>query len=173
MNKSCSIRTMEERDVLDVLSWRNHPDIRKCMITQHEISLDEHLDWFGRASTDATKRLLIVEDEQKIFGYVYFNGASLGGVADWGFYTAPNSAKGSGRKLGFAALDFAFFELGVHKICGQVLACNEASLGFHRMLGFQQEGILRDQYKIDENYYAAICFGLLQHEWLNQEKKAK
>ena len=40
------IRPMEESDLDNVLRWRNHPSIRRSMLTQHEISLSEHTDWF-------------------------------------------------------------------------------------------------------------------------------
>ena len=35
-----------------VLAWRNHPAVRGFMLTQHEISLDEHRQWFARVKLD-------------------------------------------------------------------------------------------------------------------------
>lgn len=40
------IRPMVYADLERVLAWRNHPDVRRYMYTQHEITLDEHQRWY-------------------------------------------------------------------------------------------------------------------------------
>lgn len=162
---SSQIRPMVHADLLRVLAWRNHPDVRHSMYTQHEITLDEHQRWFERNLLDPKKHLLIFEQNQQSLGFVNFSETASGGIADWGFYTAPEAPKGSGRQLGRASLDHAFTKLKLHKVCGQVLAYNQGSIQFHRSLGFQQEGILRDQHFDGERYHDVICFGTLCHEW--------
>ena len=163
------IRPMVHADLERVLAWRNHPDVRRYMYTQHEITLHEHLRWFERAMQDPKNSLLIFELNQQPQGFVNFTEVGNGGVADWGFYTAPDAPKGSGLQLGRAALNHAFSQLKLHKICGQALAGNSRSITFHQSLGFQQEGILRDQHFDDERYHHVNCFGLLGSEWLPQD----
>lgn len=148
-----------------LLSWRNHEAVRKFMFTQHEISVQEHTAWFARASVDPTRRLLITEDDSGPFGYVQFSQVVQGGVADWGFYARPNSPRGIGQKLGQLALDHAFKELKLHKVCGQAIVGNARSIAFHQRLGFSQEGVLREQQCIEGVYHSLICFGMLAHEW--------
>ena len=43
-----SVRLMTLSDIELVLSWRNHPDIRKWMRSKHVISRSEHVNWFNR-----------------------------------------------------------------------------------------------------------------------------
>ena len=159
------IRPMVQADLERVLTWRNHPEVRRYMYTQHEISLDEHQRWFERALTNPKKHLLIFEVNEQALGFVNFNETESEGIADWGFYVAPDAQKGTGRQLGYAALGQAFEKLNFHKICGQALAYNERSCKFHQSMGFQQEGILRDQHFDGMRYHHIICFGLLRHEW--------
>lgn len=156
---------MVHADLERVLAWRNHPDVRRYMYTQHEITLDEHQRWFERTLPDPKKHLLIFEVNHQPRGFVNFNEAGSGRIADWGFYAAPDAPKGSGRQLGRTALNHAFIQLQLHKVCGQALAYNERSIQFHQSLGFQQEGILRDQHFDGERHHHVICFGLLDHEW--------
>ena len=160
-----SIRVMTADDLDSVLGWRNHPDIRRYMYTQHEITLAEHRAWFERASQDSRKHLLVFEVDGTAQGFVNITELAALGVADWGFYIAPDAVKGTGRQLGKVALEYAFRDLRLHKVCGQALAFNERSIKFHRGLGFQQEGVLRDQHHDGKNYHAVICFGLLSTEW--------
>lgn len=157
---------MSKGDLACVLAWRNHVDIRRYMLTQHEISFDEHCRWFERASQDPARKLLVFEHDRLALGFVHFTGVTRDGIADWGFYSAPGSPKGTGRKLGLAAMKFAFEEMELHKVCGQALDFNQASIQFHRMLGFCQEGRLRSQHFDGQTYHDIICFGLLRNEWL-------
>ena len=156
---------MVHADLELVLTWRNHPDVRRYMYTQHEITLAEHQSWFERTSPDLKKHLLVFEANHQPLGFVNLSEAVMGGTADWGFYAAPDAPKGSGRQLGHAALSHAFTQLKLHKVCGQALSYNQRSIKFHQTLGFQQEGILRDQHFDGERYHDVICFGLLCHEW--------
>jgi UDP-4-amino-4,6-dideoxy-N-acetyl-beta-L-altrosamine N-acetyltransferase len=164
-NNNCTVRPMNEGDLELVLVWRNSPEVRSFMLTRHEITSAEHRAWFEKSRADASRALLIAEKEGGPFGFVGFSGVSKAGAADWGFYTAPEAARGAGRHLGAAALEYAFHSLALHKVCGQVLGFNAASIRFHRSLGFQQEGVLRQQHQIDGTYHDLICFGLLRQEW--------
>lgn len=159
------IRLMSSDDLQQVLAWRNHPDIRRYMYTQHEIKLGEHQRWYEQASHDTYKHLLIFEADETPMGFVQFSQLNGSPIVDWGFYAAPDAHKGMGRRLGWAALRYAFQHLKLHKICGQALAYNEPSISFHRALGFQQEGRLRDQHFDGQNYHDVLCFGLLSSEW--------
>jgi UDP-4-amino-4,6-dideoxy-N-acetyl-beta-L-altrosamine N-acetyltransferase len=159
------IRKMRESDLATVLTWRNHVDVRRFMVSQHEISMDEHTAWFERASKDPRRHLMIYETGNGPLGYVAIQLLDDGRVADWGFYIAPGAPKGTGAALGKAALDYGFRELGLHKVCGQVLGFNERSARFHQKLGFEQEGVLRDQHFDGAGYHSVICYGLLAEEW--------
>ena len=156
---------MTPADLELVIFWRNHPDVRRYMYTQHEISLEEHAVWFEKTRGNPGKHLLIFELDNCPCGFVQLSQLKISPVAEWGFYAAPSSPKGTGRSLGRAALRYAFEELGLHKICGEALAYNEPSIRFHGSLGFQCEGRLRDQHYDGQNYHDVLCFGLLASEW--------
>jgi UDP-4-amino-4,6-dideoxy-N-acetyl-beta-L-altrosamine N-acetyltransferase len=156
---------MVHTDLERVLAWRNHPDVRGYMYTQHEIKLDEHQRWFERRLQDPKNQLLIFEVDQQPSGFVNFTQTGNGGIADWGFYLASDAPKGSGRQLGLLSLSHAFTKLNLQKVCGEALAYNNRSILFHQALGFQQEGTLRDQHFDGERYHNVICFGLLAREW--------
>ncbi len=156
---------MTSQDLERVLAWRNHEDVRRYMYTQHEIALEEHTQWFKRASLDTSRHLLVFDIDAVPLGFINIHQVAPGGVADWGFYVDPDAPKGTGRRLGQAALRYAFAEAGLHKLCGQVLAYNERSIKFHLSQGFQQEGILRQQHFDGQRYHDVVCFGLIAAEW--------
>ena len=159
------IRPLAEPDLDRVLGWRNHPAVRANMLTRHEIGREEHRAWFARTSSDASRCLLVLERDGAALGFVQFSDVSEGGAADWGFYAAPDAPQGTGSKLGELALAHAFGPLALHKVCGQALDSNEASIRFHLRLGFRQEGVLREQHRVGGAYRDLVCFGLLRGEW--------
>jgi UDP-4-amino-4,6-dideoxy-N-acetyl-beta-L-altrosamine N-acetyltransferase len=165
MPETATIRPLIAQDLPQVLGWRNDPAIRNVMFTSREIGFDEHQAWFERVYQDPTRRLLIVETQDGPLGFVQFSAVEDEGVSDWGFYARPDAPKGSGRLLGLTSLDHAFFSLHLHKVCGQAIARNQASIGLHKRLGFHEEGLLREQHRINGAFESVFCFGLLRSEW--------
>jgi len=162
---------MTADDLAMVLEWRNHPDVRQFMYTQHQISMDEHRQWFERVQADSRKHLLIFEVNAEALGFINFSESASFPVCDWGFYVAPCAPKGTGFKMGTSALTYAFNELSLHKVCGQALSFNQRSISFHLKLGFFQEGRLREQFYDGQQYHDVVCFGLLADEWKSRNEE--
>lgn len=167
---SGTVRRINEADLALVLTWRNHASIRAFMYSQHEISAQEHASWFERANGDPSRHLLVYEELGELCGFVSFTATAPGREAVWGFYAAPGAPKGVGRRMGKAALEYAFGPAGFHKISGEALAHNEKSICFHLSLGFQHEGVRRIQFFDSGEYHDVVCFGLLDSTWLHQIK---
>lgn len=163
------LRRMTAADLRMVLIMRNHPQVRRYMLTQHEITIEEHMKWYQSASHNPGIELLVYELNDKCCGFVQFKKTSFQGILDWGFYTDPLAPVGTGKKLGRAALRHAFGIGGIHKICGQALQLNVSSIKFHKSLGFMQEGVLRDHYFDGLTYHDLVCFGFLKREWSIKE----
>lgn len=159
------MRSMQNTDLLQVLAWRNHPNVRRFMFSQYEIKPDEHFLWFELNRQNPKKHLLVFEANHNPQGVVCFSEVGGRGVVEWGFYLAPDAPKGSGRQLGRTALSHAFSQCNFHKVYGRTLVYNQRSIGLHQSLGFQLEGVLRDQHFDGERYHDVHCFGLLSKEW--------
>jgi RimJ/RimL family protein N-acetyltransferase len=97
---------------------------------------------------------------------VVFSGVQPNSTADWSFYSSPGSPAGTGKRMCSIALDFAFKELNIHKVAGQVLDYNFASIRLHQCLGFIQEGNLRDHILINKKHHHLLCYGVLSTEWI-------
>jgi UDP-4-amino-4,6-dideoxy-N-acetyl-beta-L-altrosamine N-acetyltransferase len=158
-------RKMREHDLRQILEWRNHPAVRRFMLTQHEITETEHRAWFDHASNDETRALIVFEEQGQPVGCVVFSGVQPNSTAEWSFYSSPTSPAGTGTRICSTALNFAFDELCVHKVAGQVLDFNRASIRIHLRLGFAQEGTLREHALIDGKYCDLLCFGILRTAW--------
>ncbi len=65
-----------------------------------------------------------------------------------------------------AVLAFAFTRMDLHRVEATVTPTNQASLGVLKKMGFQKEGILREQKLLHGKFYDAIILSLLQKEYL-------
>jgi len=161
-----TLRPLREDDLAMLLQWRNAPEVRLYMYTQHKISEAEHLAWFQRSQDNPNHHLLLAEQKKQPFGFVNIqllnNEAQRG---EWGFYLSPFEPKGSGQALGFTALAHAFGVLRLHKLCGEALFSNKRSQRLHERLGFTQESHLRDHHFDGHAYHDVIGYGLLHSEW--------
>jgi UDP-4-amino-4,6-dideoxy-N-acetyl-beta-L-altrosamine N-acetyltransferase len=165
-----TVRRMTEADLEMVLAWRNHSDVRRWMYTTHEISMQEHRNWFAACDADPHRHLLIYEVAGAPTGFVNLTRIKGTDVAEWGFYLAPDAPSGSGGAFGKAVLRHAFEQLGLYKLSGHALATNERSIRFHRRLGFQDEGVRREHHVDAEGVrHSVACFGLLRPEWEAQQ----
>ncbi|MEG3081826.1 UDP-4-amino-4,6-dideoxy-N-acetyl-beta-L-altrosamine N-acetyltransferase [Halomonas sp. 5021] len=168
-NNNVNLRPLQKSDLELVLSWRNHPNVRRFMYTQHEISAEEHREWFDRTRDDQNRYQMIFEQQDQPTGFVNFNIVDPQGKrANWGFYLSPEASAGSGRLLGITALNYAFEHLYLHKVCGEALAYNMPSIRFHERLGFTREAILREHHFDGIKYHDVIGFGMLGTEWSNR-----
>lgn len=163
-----NVRYMTEADLKQVLSWRNHPDVRSMMYTQHEISWEEHCLWFARMQADSQAHLLIYEEEEPL-GFVSFRTGENSTEAVWGFYLAPDAPRGSGISMGRRALDFAFSQLAYEAILGEVIEFNHRSSTYHEKLGFLRVGKLNHKHSVDGQAYDVVQYRLTAPRWREQQ----
>ncbi|MBJ6801705.1 UDP-4-amino-4,6-dideoxy-N-acetyl-beta-L-altrosamine N-acetyltransferase [Geomonas propionica] len=170
--KNCLLRRIEERDLEMVLRWRNSDRIRHNMYTDHVITLQEHKAWFEKTKQTDGALHLVFELENRPIGLVYYVGIDRhNGRAEWGFYLGVEDApRGSGSALGVLGVEFAFMELKLRKLCGEVLGYNEASLRFHRKLGFCEEGRLVRHVEKHGEYHDVVLFALFEEDWQKNRK---
>lgn len=87
-------------------------------------------------------------------------------VAEWGFALA-RELWGTGLFINSArlALEFAFDELGVHRLEARAAACNGRGNAALRKLGAVQEGVLRQAFFRNGQYMDQVLWSLLAHDW--------
>ena len=73
--------------------------------------------------------------------------------------------QGLGSEAVTTAIDFAFQELGLHRIEADVDPRNERSLRLLDRLGFQREGHLRERYYMNGERQDAVMMAVLRAEW--------
>ena len=160
-----NLRALREDDLAMVLDWRNHDDVRQWMFNRQVIALAQHQAWIEQARHETDRCLLVFELVGIPSGFVNLHPVTPGGIAEWGFYRAPDAPPGSGRLLGKATLDHAFGVAGLHQVRGRVLGENAASIRFHQALGFCFEDTLPAHHHDEDGDHDVLIFGLSASAW--------
>lgn len=165
------LRPMKVNDLSMVLEWRNHEAVRKNMYTDHVISEDEHFSWFQRTSSDNSIKHFIFESHGKPLGFVSFSQIDEANKrAHWAFYSGDLSTKGLGSRMEFLALTYAFDELGLNKLCCEVLGFNQSVVKFHQKFGFEIEGCLKQHHIKDGEAHDIILLAFYKDKWPHVKK---
>ncbi|MDP9862967.1 MULTISPECIES: UDP-4-amino-4,6-dideoxy-N-acetyl-beta-L-altrosamine N-acetyltransferase [Streptosporangium] len=127
--------------------WRNHPRVRGVSFTAHEIGQEEHRRWWTATMADTTRRILVYEHDGVPSGVVnLFDHDVRARTAGWGFYLDVDGLGERGELLAAwmriegEAVEYAFAELGISTLRGEVLVRNEAVRTLHRRYGFAEVG---------------------------------
>ena len=73
--------------------------------------------------------------------------------------------KGIGEQIVRELLRVAFQELSLHRVVLRVLDFNKSAIRCYEKVGFKQEGLLRDVYKLGEEYWSMCIMSMLEDEW--------
>ena len=147
------IRSLQKEDLDYLLSWRNDKKIRSHMIQSNKITKKEHYNWYNNCLIDKNKLLFVYEEDNRPCGFVQFDKNENDKTAEWGFYKKPDAQNGVGFRMGLCAIDTIKNMENINKIVGKVLVSNNASINFHKKLGFKVN-------KTESNINI-ICFEIL------------
>ncbi len=143
------LRPAAESDVLPMREWRNQPANREVSLQQHEIGLEEHLAWWERVQQDPTKRVMVFTYDDRPLGIVNFFDLDLDAPEGsrsgaWGFFldnetaTAEGTAMMAWMQVMKDATNYAFDELGLDVLTGEVHEDNEAVRVMNRRFRFTE-----------------------------------
>ena len=174
-----TLRTLTEADVADVLAVFSDPLVLRywdgpLMTTQQDamqyierihygFRRRELMQWgIADAAIDAvigtcTLTHLSITHERAEIGFALRQ-------TRWG--------QGLGSEAVTTAIDFAFQELGLHRVEADVDPRNERSLRLLERLGFLREGHLRERYFINGERQDTVMMAVLSAEWKSRDRVA-
>jgi len=167
------LKPLEKAKLSTVLEWRNGEHVKPYMYTDHAIMWEEHLQWYEKLKENPTEKVLLLYWQGQPIGLVSFKQIDLThSRCYWGFYIGNSSApKGSGTVLGILALDYIFEEVGIRKLCAEVIETNVRSYHYHQKLGFEEEGRLKEHICKDNRYIDVFTMGIFADKWKEVREK--
>lgn len=120
-------------------------------------------DQADRVETQSGRREDVPEPVGKI---VLFRIDETDGTGELFCWVAPRAhGQGYATEATRLMVDHAFGERRLHKVVARALVTNEASRTVLERVGFEEEGIQRDQKYVDGEYLDVVRYSVLRHEW--------
>jgi UDP-4-amino-4,6-dideoxy-N-acetyl-beta-L-altrosamine N-acetyltransferase len=156
------------RDELQVvLKWRNFESIRKWMRNGRLITLEEHLEFARKLSSDNKKFYYLCFIKDVPVGVIDITELDIKNKnAYWGIYTRPDKIIPKASHLmrdGLLKIIFEYLKLNTLKL--EVFEGNETAIRFNRMSGFKEEGRLRKFIIRGNKVLDVIVMGMLKEEF--------
>lgn len=146
------LRAFEPDDYRKINLWRRDEEVyRLTGGNRYFVSSERDRQWVLEKildnQTEIYLAMCLVENDAMI-GYVSLHDIDYrNGRAEWsGIVIGEKEYRGQGfaTQAIYLLLEYAFDELGLHRVSGSWLAENTTSLFVGKMMGFRHEGILRD-----------------------------
>lgn len=148
------LRPVTESDKELVRVWRNHPEVRAVSLTRDEISPEQHDAYWESLRDSETRKVFMYERGGVPAGVVtFFDIDADAKSAMWGFYLDNDGLTERGELLPAfidiqrRAVKFAFGELGLDELNGEVIDANAAVRRMNKRNGFEE--IATDERVID------------------------
>ena len=119
-------------------------------------------------------------DHKGLNAGIRFKGKLVGVISlnsiDWnnqqttlGYYLGKGyEGKGIMTRTVQAILSYIFLHLHLHRVEVRCGVHNKKSRAIPERLGFIQEGVIRDGEFLYDHYHDLVVYGMLSHDWLNQ-----
>jgi len=179
VGKYVTLRAIEEGDLTTLHRWSNDPEIQDSLAVIHfPSSMDFHKMWFEKLKNEpSNQRLAIQAPDEGIIGLSSiinidwrnnhaWHGVMIGDIDIRG--------KGYGVDAVMATMRYAFDELHLERLDGQIIEYNKVSYSFYcKKLGWKEEGRRRNWYFRKGQYWDQIIVGITKQDYKELIKRTK
>lgn len=161
-----NLRTVEKEDAEFLRDGVNHPDVRKFLKVDKPQNLSQQEEFFEEVISSEEGVHLAITHEHEIVGIVSLKDQPDLRVAQIGLWIHPkHHGNGYGTEASELMTSYGFNELNYHKIIARAYRGNEGSNKIWKRLGYNKEGVLRDQNFREGEFEDVNLYGVLEHEW--------
>jgi RimJ/RimL family protein N-acetyltransferase len=153
-----------------LLDWRTRPEITRYMFTDLDPDLERQRNWLRACETREDFVHFVIEWQDRPVGYLSF--AEIDRVhrrCTPGTYLLlePKQRYIAAFTHSFV-LDYAFYRLGMHKICYSIMGGNDNFIRAKAMMGVRSVGVLREHIFKYGSFHDVHLFEITEAEWAGQ-----
>jgi len=170
--ENVKLRALTITDLPLTIKWHNQRDIIE-MYAGHPFPVNEEMErkWYEKILTSnfpVTVFGIELIENNKLIGLTILRDINLiNRSAETAIYIGDQNerSKGYSKEALTLTLNFAFNNLGLHRVFLSVREDNVAAIGLYEKMGFIREGILRDSIYKDGKYISLIIMSILEGEF--------
>lgn len=170
--KKVRFRAIEEHDLPSLAEWLNDPELGSLVVgAGFPVSMAQQKAWFARQSDQSTTQRWIVEThEGQVIGLTglwdidWRNRHALTALK---LGSKDTRGKGYGSDAILAVMSYAFLQLGLERLWGEILPYNIGSYkAYVDHCGWKVEGILRRHVYRDGKYWDLVRVAALKEDFM-------
>jgi diamine N-acetyltransferase len=167
------LRAFEPDDYRNINAWRRDDEVyRLAGGNRYFVSSERDRQWVLEKILDNKAEIYLaicLVEKDCMIGYISLADIDYrNGRAEWsGIVIGEEKYRGQGyaTQAIYLLLEYAFDELGLHRVSGSWLAENTLSMFVGRMMGFRQEGVLRDYAYKSGKRHDMVIMSMLKPEF--------
>jgi len=164
------LRPLEHADLDRTLDWINRPDISRAIGVSTPVTRKSQNLWFEalkKARQKVVFAICRVSDDGHIGNVSLDNIDQRHGNGRISIFVADQGqrSQGIGSRAMRLLMREAFVNRRLNKIWCKTTAGNPAIVDFYERLGFRQEGLMREQERLDGEFVDKVVLGLLRSDW--------
>jgi len=166
------LRPIKLSDARRFVKWLDDPQVNK-FTTLQKISLKEEIAWIENLAKSKDINFAIDTKEKVHIGSIGLHlklknrnavyGILIGDKKYWGGGYGTDATK--------LILQYGFNKLKLHKITLNVYSYNPRAINLYLDMGFELEGIKKEQIFYQGKFYTEFSMGLLSKKWKKMKKK--
>lgn len=164
---SVTLRTIENEDLEFLKDVINDPDVREGMVLSRPTNGQYQRQYFEEQISNAESVDLAIYADEEIVGRIGLHDVEHdSGSAEIALRLHPDyHGNGYGTEASRLLTTHAFDELRLHRLQARVLADNEPSHRIWEKLGYELDGVHRDEFFSDREYVDLHYYSALADEW--------
>jgi UDP-4-amino-4,6-dideoxy-N-acetyl-beta-L-altrosamine N-acetyltransferase len=164
------LRPLERTDAPRIMAWLNDPEVRRYLLGRWPINLPAEEAFLDQLSKDQERLVLgmVLKGTEELIGVLGFHqiewwtrqaafGITLGAKEHWG--------QGYGTEATRLLVGHAFATMNLHRVWLHVYEFNARAIRTYEKVGFQREGVLRQDAFRDGRYWDTYVMAILRDEW--------
>ncbi len=164
--------TVEEKHLKLILKWRTSEFVTRYMYTDIENNMEEQKKWFQSIQNDSNSCYWILVYKNQPIGLVSLTNINLRDKrAYWNFYIGEQEYSMLGGFIGPYMYNYAFENLGMNKLMGEVMEENGGIRKIHLKQGAREVGYLTEHIYKYGKYHNVYIFEMTKKMWTDFGKR--
>lgn len=157
---------IEERHLQQILDWRTSEEVTRYMYTDIEYSMENQKKWLEKIRADENGCYFLMEYRDELIGFISLTDINWTHKrATWNFYIGNMKYAMLAGFLGAYMYNYAFHELGLEKLNGEVMDINEGVRKLHLKQGAREVGVLEHHICKQGVWHDVYIFEMTKERW--------
>ncbi|MFF2178491.1 UDP-4-amino-4,6-dideoxy-N-acetyl-beta-L-altrosamine N-acetyltransferase [Lysinibacillus sp. NPDC058147] len=167
-------RKVQKKHLQKILDWRTKENITRVMYTDIPYSMENQKKWFEAINECQTSMYWVMEYNGESIGLISLTSINWHNKrAYWNFYVGEEKYALLAGFIGLYMYNYAFKELGLKKLLGEVMDINEGVQKLHLRQGAREVGILEKHIFKNNVWHDVHLFEMTAERWSINERYSK